>query len=126
MRLQSLLREILPRPDQTRWSGQVVETNDGFPYIGQMSDHQFVATGYAGNGLTFGTLAAIMARDAAFGRVNPWRSSSIRSRTTLVGGAWDYVKENLDYPYYMLKDRLTTARGDRNSTRSVRRGEGRY
>jgi hypothetical protein len=41
-------------------SGQVVETPDGLPYIGRSADHQYSATGYAGNGLTFGTLAGIM------------------------------------------------------------------
>jgi hypothetical protein len=30
------------------------------------------ATGYAGNGLTFGTLAGIMISDAILGRSNPW------------------------------------------------------
>ncbi len=41
-----------------RWSGQVIETPDGLPYIGAMTDHQYAATGFSGNGMTFGTLAA--------------------------------------------------------------------
>ena len=55
-----------------RWSGQVIETPDGLPYIGQSADHQYAATGYAGNGLTFGTLAGMMISDAILGRSNPW------------------------------------------------------
>ena len=51
-----------------RWSGQVVETNDGLPFIGETSPKQFAATGYAGNGMTFGTLAGMMAHDCATGR----------------------------------------------------------
>ena len=35
-----------------RWSGQVVETPDGLPYIGEIADGQFVATGFGGNGMT--------------------------------------------------------------------------
>ena len=34
----------------TSRSGQVIETPDGLPYIGQTADHQYAATGYAGNG----------------------------------------------------------------------------
>ena len=37
-----------------RWSGQVIETPDGLPYIGEMTEHQYAATGFAGNGLTLG------------------------------------------------------------------------
>ena len=48
-----------------RWSGQVVETNDGLPLIGEIAERQFISTGYAGNGMTFGTLGAMMACDAA-------------------------------------------------------------
>ncbi len=51
-----------------RWSGQVIETNDGLPFIGEMAPRQFAATGFSGNGMTFGTLAAMMACDAALGR----------------------------------------------------------
>ena len=44
-----------------RWSGQVIETADGLPFIGRNSgsDHVYVATGYAGNGMTFGTLLTL-------------------------------------------------------------------
>ena len=55
-----------------RWSGQVIETPDGLPYIGETAEHQFAGTGYAGNGMTFGTLAGMMAADRIMGRDNPW------------------------------------------------------
>ena len=105
-----------------QWSGQVVETNDGLPLIGEIAERQFVATGYAGNGMTFGTLGAMMACDAAVGQKNPWRALFDVSRKKLIGGAWDYVKENLDYPYYMIKDRIIAA--ESKSIRSLKRGEG--
>ena len=64
-RLEERLHEIVPNVELThRWSGQVIETPDGLPYIGQSADHQYSATGYAGNGLTFGTLAGLMISDA--------------------------------------------------------------
>jgi glycine/D-amino acid oxidase-like deaminating enzyme/nitrite reductase/ring-hydroxylating ferredoxin subunit len=105
-----------------RWSGQVVETNDGLPFIGETSEKQFASTGFAGNGTTFGTLSAMMARDAVLGLKNPWRELFDVGRTKVRGGAWDYLKENVDYPYYMIKDRFAAAEG--KSLRELRRGDG--
>jgi glycine/D-amino acid oxidase-like deaminating enzyme/nitrite reductase/ring-hydroxylating ferredoxin subunit len=105
-----------------RWSGQVIETNDGLPFIGETSARQFAGTGYAGNGTTFGTLAGMMAADAALGLKNPWAELFDVGRTKVRGGAWDYIKENVDYPYYMLRDRLVGPEG--KSLRELARGEG--
>jgi glycine/D-amino acid oxidase-like deaminating enzyme len=70
-RLEQQARGIVADIEWThRWSGQVIETPDGLPYIGQSADHQYVATG--GNGLTFGTLAGMIIADAILERSNPW------------------------------------------------------
>ena len=122
-KLEHLLRRLVPKADiNDRWSGQVIETNDGLPFMGESAEHQFVATGYAGNGMTFGTLAAIMASDAALGRKNPWQALFDVDRTKLLGGTWNYIKENLDYPYYMIRDRLSAA--ETKTLRGLRRGQG--
>ena len=122
-RLEEQLRAIVPDVELThRWSGQVIETPDGLPYIGQSADHQYSATGYAGNGLTFGTLAGIMISDAILGRSNPWSELFDPGRKALTRGLWDYVKENVDYPYYLIRDRFAGA--EAKSLRAVRRGEG--
>ena len=122
--LEKAARRVLPPLEIThRWSGQVVETNDGLPFIGETSSKQFAATGYAGNGMTFGTLAGMMAHDCATGRRNPWRELFDPGRTKVRGGTWDYIKENLDYPYYMMRDRIVGP--DAKSLRGVPRGEGR-
>jgi glycine/D-amino acid oxidase-like deaminating enzyme/nitrite reductase/ring-hydroxylating ferredoxin subunit len=122
-RLGEVLAEIFPQAKiYSQWSGQVVETNDGLPFIGETADRQFVATGFAGNGMTFGTLAGMMACDAALGRKNPWQSLFAVDRKKIRGGTWNYLKENVDFPFFYLKDRLSSPDG--TSTRSVRRGEG--
>jgi Rieske Fe-S protein len=72
--------------------------------------------------MTFGTLAGMMARDYVDGRRNPWADLFEPSRTKLRGGTWDYLKENVDYPYYMLRDRFTGP--EARTRRAVRRGEG--
>src|SRR5436190_10412213 len=122
-RLERLLKQIVPEAHvDARWSGQVIETNDGLPYIGTIAERQFVATGFSGNGMTFGTLAGMMACDAVVGRKSPWQEIFDVNRTKLLGGAWDFIKENLDYPYYLVCDRLL--KSDAASTRAVRRGKG--
>jgi len=122
-RLERHLRALIPEVELThRWSGQVIETPDGLPYIGPSADHQYSATGYAGNGLTFGTLAGIMISDAILGRANPWAELFDPGRKALTRGLWDYIKENADYPYYLIRDRFAGA--DAKSLRAVKRGQG--
>ncbi len=109
-KLERYLTARVPKAKvSSRWSGQVIETNDGLPLIGETSERQFVATGFASNGMTFGTLGALMACDAALRRKNPWQPLFDVRRKKLIGGTWDYLRENLDYPYYILKDRLAAA-----------------
>jgi glycine/D-amino acid oxidase-like deaminating enzyme/nitrite reductase/ring-hydroxylating ferredoxin subunit len=123
VRLWQRLKKIVPdaRVDH-RWSGQVISTPDGLPYIGENADHQFIATGYCGNGITFGTVAAMMARDWATGRKNPWTDLFAVDRKKLKGAAWNYVRENKDYPYYLIKDWI--ARPEAESVRELKRGDG--
>jgi glycine/D-amino acid oxidase-like deaminating enzyme/nitrite reductase/ring-hydroxylating ferredoxin subunit len=120
--LEGSLKAQLPDAEVThRWSGQVVETNDGLPLIGETAERQFAATGFAGNGMTFGTLAAIMACDAAQGKKNPWRDLFDVHRKKL-SSTWDYIRENMDYPYYMIKDRFFSVEG--TTTRRLKPGDG--
>lgn len=100
--LRYLVPEAVP---ETRWSARVIETVDGLPYIGEVGDGQFVATGFGGNGMTFGTLGGMMAYDAIAGIRNPWQDLFSVDRKRL-SAAWDYVSENKDYPYYLVKGRL--------------------
>ena len=118
---QRLLSLLPPAQIDSRWSGQVIETPDGLPFIGEITDRQFIATGFCGNGITFGTVAGMMACDAVLKRKNPWTNLFDPHRKKLAA-AWDYLKENLDYPYYMIKDQLTAAEG--HSLKDLRPGEG--
>jgi glycine/D-amino acid oxidase-like deaminating enzyme/nitrite reductase/ring-hydroxylating ferredoxin subunit len=123
-RLEAALRALVPEATvDYRWSGQVIETPDGLPYIGRMGDHQYAATGFAGNGMTFGTLGGMMCADAILGRRNPWADLFAPDRKALGRSLWEYVKENADYPYYLVRDRFAGAEG--RELRAVPRGEGR-
>jgi Rieske Fe-S protein len=56
------------------------------------------------------------------GKPNPWGELFNPARKTL-RMAWNCVRENTDYPYYLIRDRFAGAEG--RSLREVRRGEGR-
>jgi glycine/D-amino acid oxidase-like deaminating enzyme/nitrite reductase/ring-hydroxylating ferredoxin subunit len=121
-RLESQINSRISDFDVThRWSGQVIETPDGLPYIGYAAPHQFAATGFSGNGMTFGTLAAMMAADAIAGRTNPWQKLFDIHRKKL-SSVWDYLVENKDYPYYLVRDRFAGAEG--KTTRGIARDSG--
>jgi glycine/D-amino acid oxidase-like deaminating enzyme/nitrite reductase/ring-hydroxylating ferredoxin subunit len=121
-RLERVLRTLVPQVDIThRWSGQVIETTDGLPYIGETAERQFAATGYSGNGMTFGTLGGMMAADYVLGRQNPW-SGLFDPGRKILGAAWDYLRENKDYPYYLIRDRFAGA--EARPLRSIKRGTG--
>lgn len=111
-RLEERLRRLFPRIlIDHRWSGQIVETADGLPYIGEITPGQFIATGYSGNGLTFGTVAALMAERASRGEESRWKKIFDPGRVKLLGGTWAYLKENKDYPLHLHKDRFSKASG---------------
>jgi glycine/D-amino acid oxidase-like deaminating enzyme len=55
--LAKLEKIVLAAKIDHRWSGQVIETNDGLPFIGENAERQFIATGFCGNGITFGTVS---------------------------------------------------------------------
>jgi len=122
-KIEKALLTLMPQAKiDHRWSGQVIDTNDGLPYIGLNEEDQFIATGYCGNGFTFGVTAAVMARDWITGVKNPWRDLFSPDRKKVRGGTWDYLLENKDYPYYLVQDRFRSPEG--KSLRAVKRGEG--
>jgi Rieske Fe-S protein len=99
--------------------------NDKLPFIGRNtgSRHVYVATGFSGTGMTFGTLAAMLLRDAVLGAKNPWAELYGATRVKPLAQVTRYLSENVDYPTCMLRDRLH--RGEVDSIDQVVIGEGR-
>ena len=91
-----------------RWSGQIVMSADGLPYIGRnsLSYDVYVATGYGGNGITQGTLAAMLLTDEIKGLSNPLGELLDATRIKPFASAGAVLSENIDYPKHMLADRL--------------------
>ncbi len=64
----------------------------------------------------------MMMAEGVLGHTNPWAELFDPARKAIRHGLWDYLKENADYPYYLIRDRFAGAEG--RSLRSVKRGEG--
>jgi glycine/D-amino acid oxidase-like deaminating enzyme/nitrite reductase/ring-hydroxylating ferredoxin subunit len=81
-----------------RWSGQVMETQDGLAFIGRNpmdANNVYVITGDSGMGMTHGTIGGMIVGDLIQGRENPWAPLYDPSRVRL-GAASDFLRENLN------------------------------
>jgi glycine/D-amino acid oxidase-like deaminating enzyme/nitrite reductase/ring-hydroxylating ferredoxin subunit len=105
---------MTPKSTDLRWSGQIIEPVDGLPYIGRSpgEDHIFVATGFAGNGMTGGTLSAMILSDQVLSVPNPWADLYDARRFKPMASAKAFLSENVDYPRHVIGDRLARLDGE--------------
>jgi Rieske Fe-S protein len=94
------MRERFPAAGEVefRWSGQVMETQDGLAFIGRNpadADNVYVTTGDSGMGMTHGTIAGMLLTDLITGRDNRWAALYAPTRIR-AGAAGDFLKENLN------------------------------
>ena len=99
-RLEEWMRRHYPaaREVEFRWSGQVMESQDGLGFIGRNpmdADNVYIATGDSGMGMTHGTIAGILLTDLIAGRQNPWTELYDPGRIR-TGAATEFVKENVN------------------------------
>ncbi|MBZ4376551.1 FAD-dependent oxidoreductase [Corallococcus sp. AS-1-6] len=123
--LEAYTRDRFPVKRIThRWSGQVIEPADGLPYIGRNvgSRHVYVATGFSGTGMTFGTLAGMVLSDLILGNENPYAALYDAGRVKPKAGAKDFIQENAEVAFRFVADRLSKPDGRHLS--DVAPGEG--
>lgn len=91
------------------WSAQFYLSADGMPYIGkiQSEDNLWVATGYEGNGLTFGTAAARLLRDLILEQSNALEQTFSPSRLHISTSAKKLLSENFSSAKDFVGDRLS-------------------
>lgn len=92
-----------------KWSSQYYIPADGLPYIGQIAtsgDSTYIATGFNGNGMMFGTLSARIISDQILGIENPYTKLYSPSRIKPVAGFTDFVRENADVAWHFIADRF--------------------
>jgi len=82
-----------------RWSSQYFESVDGLPFIGKLSEVEnniYVATGFGGNGMIYGTVSALVLHDLITGTENPCIRLFSPTRHKLMASAKSFIKENVD------------------------------
>ena len=109
-----------------RWSGQIIEPADGLPFIGRnaLSQHVYVATGYSGNGMTFGTVAGMLVGDQILGKPNLYVELFDATRIKPLASAYDYVKENVQVAVRLITNRLTSINVEDQPVQALRPGDG--
>lgn len=94
------------------WSAQYYVPVDGLPYIGHLpgaAEGTYVATGFNGNGMMFGTLSAKIISDLVWGNENEYAGLFSPSRMKPVAGFTEFVKENADVAWHFIADRFSSS-----------------
>ncbi len=125
LRLEAWVRRFFPVAGEVvyRWSGQVMEPEDGLPFIGRdplNGAPVYLATGDSGMGMTNGTAAGMLLSDLILERPNPWATLYDPARKTL-GSLGEFLHENLNVGKQYL-DLVTP--GDVASVDDIAPGEG--
>jgi glycine/D-amino acid oxidase-like deaminating enzyme/nitrite reductase/ring-hydroxylating ferredoxin subunit len=107
------------------WSGQIMEPVDGLPYIGARdSDSRvLIASGYGGNGMTFGTVAAQVLADIVRGVSNPYIELYAPNRMMAARQWAKYAAQNLPAAWTLVSEMLLHPRA--TSLEDLKPGEGR-
>ena len=56
----------------TKWDGAILEPSDGMPLIGEYLPHQYVATAFSGNGMTYAAISSVIIRDLIMNKQNKY------------------------------------------------------
>lgn len=124
VRLQAWARERMPSIQRFThaWSGQVLEPADGLAFAGADPgrDNVYLVTGDSGNGITHGTLAAMLLSDLVQGHDHPWSELYDPARRRWASaGPW--LRENLNSG---MQYRDWVAPGAARDVGELARGEG--
>jgi len=73
--LKEYLNQLFPELDYKiikKWTGPILEPSDGLALIGKYDDHQYVASAFSGNGMTYSAITAMLIPDLIMGKENAW------------------------------------------------------
>lgn len=104
------------------WSGQHYHPADGLPYIGRLSDGEFVATGFSTHGLVYGVMAAEMIGRQIAGPMTELDSLLSPRRMDLIKSLPNFIKENINVAAQYLRDWPLPA--DTKAVSEIAKGEG--
>ena len=86
------------------WGGQAYRSADALPYIGKHNENIFYATGFATDGLVYGTSAAMIITDLIAEKENPYADIYKAGRFTPIKSAAGVLKEGVDNFGEYMKD----------------------
>jgi nitrite reductase/ring-hydroxylating ferredoxin subunit len=89
-----------------RWSSQFFEPTDGLPYIGHLpggGNNIYVATGYGGNGMIYGTLAGLLLSNMIVNGESIYEKLLDPNRLKPIAGFSNFVKEGADVVKLLAK-----------------------
>ncbi|WP_433337615.1 FAD-dependent oxidoreductase [Spirillospora sp. CA-294931] len=92
------------------WSAQDLDTTDKVPYVGQVDDHLYVATGYARSGMSHGVMSGRLLAAQLTGEELPWAELYAPRRAHPAREAAPVVRSGLSYARRFVEDRVR-ARG---------------
>ncbi|HEX6159654.1 MAG TPA: FAD-dependent oxidoreductase [Thermoanaerobaculia bacterium] len=123
-RLRQYVREQFGvHPERYRWSGQIIEPHDGLPFIGGHGP-LYISTGYSGQGMTMGTLGAMLCTDLITGVENPLAALVDPMRVHVRGSVREFLAQNLGFAAQVVSDRLTAHDVESTDPFDVKSGEG--
>jgi glycine/D-amino acid oxidase-like deaminating enzyme/nitrite reductase/ring-hydroxylating ferredoxin subunit len=96
-----------------RWSAQNYRGVDGLPHIGRDTTGCFIATGFATDGLTWGTVAARVIAAELLGHKATFADLVRPNRLSPVKGAKNIVEENVTVMKQLVKDYLTSRQDEK-------------
>ena len=92
-----------------KWSSQYYVPVDGLPYIGQMpltKNGIYCATGFNGNGMMLGSVAAKILTDLVIKGENIYKELFDPCRVKPIDSFKEFVTENADVAYHLVADRF--------------------
>lgn len=91
------------------WSAELYEPTDRLPFIGRspFAKHVWLATGFSGDGIPFGTMAGMLLRDEILERPNA-NASLYRPTRLKLGSVGKTIEHNAHVVRSLVSDRLKT------------------
>jgi glycine/D-amino acid oxidase-like deaminating enzyme/nitrite reductase/ring-hydroxylating ferredoxin subunit len=95
-----------------QWSAQLYDPADGLPHVGHVPGmaNTYIATGFAGTGLTWGTVAGTLIARMIQGQRHPLEEILKPGRLSLMASARDVISENLDVMRRFIVDRFASTK----------------
>lgn len=112
LQLEAMIRKQFQVAEiKAQWSSQYFEPTDGLPYIGKLPgshEHIYVATGFGGNGMVYGSLSAMILKDLIVTGESKYEKIFDPHRIKPVAGFTNFISHNADVVKNFAEKLLST------------------